>query len=148
MRKKYPSELKRKARKLVRLGVPKCEVSKMLNINSNTLYIWTKDMVRRKGRFGIRGKSLEFLKLLINRGYVLGKEVSPLVSCMRNMRRHLPIKKVDTGNSVVWFLVGREREAMEAVLESMNKRAIGYPELGRIRKAFGIKNIKRKIRLY
>lgn len=142
MIKKYPKELKREARRLVKLGLTKRDVSRMKKVNYNTLYTWTNDLVRRKGRFGIRGKSLEFLKMLVDRGYILSKEVKQLVTCMRNLRRHLPIKKVKIKKNVVWYLSGREREAMEAMLKNMGRRSLSYQELGRIRMAFGIKNIK------
>ena len=114
----------------------------IVGVSYSTIILWTPDITTPKGRSGIRGKSLEFLKLLVGRGYVLGKEVKHFASCMRNIKKYLPIKRVDTGRNVIWYLVGREREAMEALLKSMNRRSIGYGELGMIRKAFGIKNMK------
>jgi len=150
MPKRYPDALRRKARKLVRAGVPKCEVAGMLGISGMTLCIWTKDMPHAKGNRGVRGRSLELMGLLVRRGYVTSDEVKQSVCCMRTIAKYLPVRRVGVGRvrvTTVWLLPGREREAMEGYLKLAEKHSIGYEELGMIRKTFGIKSIKRNNRI-
>jgi hypothetical protein len=143
MGKRYPREFKKEVRKLVRLGLTKRDVSRMKKVSYNTLYTWTKDMKKPIGRFGIRGRSLDLLKILIERGYIIPEDQKRLATCARTLKKYLPLRRVKTKKAVVWFLAGRERDAMEGLLKSMGKRSIGYHELGYLRRAFGIKNIKR-----
>jgi hypothetical protein len=104
----------------------------------------TRDIGGSRGRNGIRGKALQFLRLVVDRGYILSKEVKTMRHCMRTLKKYLPVRRVEMfNNSAVWFLPGREREAMEALLKACNKKSINYSELGRIRRAFGIKSLKR-----
>lgn len=143
MPKRYPREMRMKARRLVRTGVPKIEVSKMMGVSYVTIYFWTRGLEGRKGRQYMCGRTLDFLRTIVRRGYILSGEVKEMSSRIRTLGKHLPIRRVRFSNRTVWYLAGREREAMEALLKSMNKKSIGYNELGRMRRAFGIKNIKR-----
>jgi len=147
MPRQYPREIRIRARKLVRMGIPKIEVSKMLGVGYITLYMWTKDMKGKKGRHYMSGMTLEFLRTIVRQGFVLSsRDCSWTSSSMRTMSKYLPIRKISFLNRTVWFLGGREREAMEGLLKIMNRRAISYHELSRMRKLFGIKNIKRIIK--
>jgi hypothetical protein len=146
MTKRYPRALVREARTLVRKGVPKCDTAKILGLERSTVYYLTRDMAARRGHPGIRGKSLELVRLLVQRGYVTSGEVKHLVSCMRTIGKYLPVRRVRVGRArvaTVWLLPGRERDAMEAYLRLAGRRSIGYEELGMIRRTFGVKNIKR-----
>ena len=131
----------------MRLGLTKRDVSQMLKVKYGTLYTWTKDMKREKGRSGIRGKSLELLGMLVNRGYVLSKEVKHLAICMRTIGKYLPVRRIRIGRArvtTVWLLPGREREAMEAYLKLAGRHSIGYGKLGLIRRTFGVKSVGNK----
>jgi len=147
MGRKYPSEMRKRARRLVRMGSTKMDVSRMMKVSYNTLYTWTKDLRKRKGQFGIRGRSLELLKILVERGCILSSDEKYLAMRVRTLKKYLPMRRVKIKKNVVWYLAGREREAMEAMMKSMNRMSVSYQELGRMRRVFGIKNIKGKIRL-
>jgi transposase-like protein len=141
IRKTYPKQLKNRVRRFVRLGLRKFEVARMLNLNQATVGSWTRDL-KESGNAGIRGSTLNFLKLLVLRGYVMSDEVKQFTSGMRTIKKYFPVRRVRMGGRTVWHLPGKEREAMEAFLRKTGKHSIGYGELGLIRKAF---NVKRNI---
>jgi len=141
-RRNYPERLKKYVRRLVRKGVPKCDIVKIMGLKRSTVYYFTRDMKGRLGQSGIRGKSLEFMKILVQRGYVMSDEVKESVSDMMTIRKYFPVKRIRADRRSVWVLEGMEREAMEAFLKKSGRRVINYGELGHIRKAFGIKNMR------
>jgi len=143
MSRQYPREVRLRARKLVRMGIPKTEVSKILGVGYITLYLWTRDMKGQGGGNYMSGRTLDFLRIIVKRGYILSNEVREMSNSMRTMSKYLPIRKISFLNRTVWFLGGREREAMEGLLKIMNRRAISYHDLSRMRKLFGIKNIRK-----
>lgn len=143
MPRQYPREIRIKARKLVRMGIPKTDVSKILGVGYITLYMWTRDMRGQRGRNYMSGMTLDFLRTIVRKGYILSSEVKTMTPCMRTLGKYLPIRRVSFLNRTIWFLDGREREAMEGLLKIMNRRVMSYHDLGRMRRIFGIKNIKR-----
>jgi len=143
-RKNYSEQLKKQARKLVRQGVPKCDIVRIMGLKRSTVYYFTRDMKGRLGQSGIRGKSLEFMRILARRGYVMSDEVKEFVSNMMTVSKYFPVRRVRAGRKSVWVLEGMEREAMEAMLEKMKKRSLSYQKLEMMRKAFGIKNMRRE----
>ncbi len=134
----YPVELKRQVRNLVRKGVTKSDVARITGLRFVTVSYFTKDIKTRRGNTGLRGKSLEFMKLLVQRGYIISDEVKQLVPCMRTIMKYFPVKKVRFRQRTIWYLPGKEREAMQFFLEKSYKHSLTYNRLNLIRKAFGI----------
>ncbi len=143
VRMRYPRKAKLLVRKLAKAGVTKRKISKMANVAYATVVSLTKDIKSKMGRFGIRGKALELLRTLVERGYLLPTDYSQMIGSVRTLKKYLPIKRARVSRAVVWYLQGSERTAMEAMLEKLQRKSIRYDELSRIRQAFGIKKMKR-----
>jgi len=139
----YPKHLKRLVRRLVEKSTRKAEVSRMLGIPYSRVQIWTIDMKSKGSNTEkITGHTLKLLRELVAKGYAFSDKSPMSRSSYKVLKKYFPVKEVKFGRDAICFIEGREREAMQALLERRGKKSIGYQELGIMRKAFGIKNMK------
>ena len=140
---KYPSEVRRKVRKLIRSGLSRTDVSRVIGICCPTIARWTSDMHAYSSKECLSGLTLKILKELATKGYVF-PDISGTESSYKTLRKYLPVKRVKTHGMSVLVMKGSERKAAEAFLERRNFRSLSYGKLGQIRKAFGIKKMGRE----
>ncbi len=134
---------KRQTKLLVRKGLTKLEASKITGVSYASVIWWTRDIKGRRGNSGIRGTTLKFLKEIVSKGYMFPGGCSQAHMAYYTLTKYFPVKRVKVRETVVFFLEGNERKAMEALLKMLKIRSVGYGELGYVRKAFGIKRLKR-----
>jgi DNA-binding CsgD family transcriptional regulator len=134
------SEKREKIRKEAMRGKSKYQVSKDLNISYLTVLKHAKDLPNhpRGGRSGIRGKTLEMLKKLMQDGYII---CSPgYFHNYMTLRKYFPmICKVNAYDKTVIFLEDKSDIATRAFLESLDRRITNYHELKRIINVFRAK---------
>jgi len=133
---------KREVRKLVKGGLSKADASKITGIKYSTVILWTSDMHTCKGKTHVSGLTLKVLKELVSKGYIFSGDTG-ISSSYKTLKKHFPVKRVNMHRMTVFFLEGNERTAMEAFLRKLNLKSVSYGKLGYIRKAFGIKKLKR-----
>jgi len=140
---KYPKRLKRQVINLVKKNIRKVDISRMLGIPYSRVQMWTVN-IKSKGRNTerITGQSLNLLRELIAKGYAFGDKNPMNRIGYKTLKKYFPVKEVKFGRNTIFYLSGSERKALEALLERRGKRSLSYQELGMMRKAFGIKNIK------
>ena len=91
----------------------------------------------RPGWPGIRGRPLEMLQELLEKGYVLLDGEKSLG--YRVLKKNLPvIQKVRTNGKSITFLPYKKEDATKAFLQSINKKVISYHELKSITKLFDV----------
>jgi hypothetical protein len=134
---------KREVRKLVKSGLSKADASRITGIGYTTVVLWTSDMQTCKGRIYIAGMTLKVMKELVSKGYIFSGNPG-ISSSYKTLKKYFPVKRVSMRGMTVFFLEGNERKAMEAFLERRNLKSISWHKLGYIRKAFGIKKMKRE----
>lgn len=133
------TEIKEEIRKEVMNGKSKHQVSKDLNISYQTVIKYTKDLPSHLGgRPGIRGKTLEILKKLINDGYII---CPPGYSHRyQTLRKYFPkVLRVHACGKTVIFLDDKSHIAVKALLKTSNRKIISYQELNQIIKIFDTK---------
>ena len=139
----YPKHLKRLVRRLVEKNARKAEVSRMLGIPYSRVQIWTIDMKSKGSNTEkITGHTLKLLRELVAKGYAFSDKSPMSRSSYKVLKKYFPVKEVKFGRDAICFIEGKEREAMQALLERRGKKSIGYQELSFMRRAFGIKNMR------
>ena len=133
---------KREVRRLVRSGLSKADASRIAKVKYQTVILWTSDMHTPRGSRRIAGFTLKILKELVSKGYMFPDDCKAR-SSYKTLSKYFPVKKVETHGMAVIVLEGNERKAMEALLERRDFRSISWQKLNQIRKAFGIKSMKR-----
>jgi DNA-binding CsgD family transcriptional regulator len=127
------SEKREKIRKEVMGGKSRYQVTKDLNISYLTVLRHTKDIPNHSGlgRPGIRGKTLEMLKKLMQDGYII---CSPgYFHNYKTLRKYFPmICKVNAYDKTVIFFEDKSDIATRAFLESLDRKITNYHELKRI----------------
>jgi transposase len=140
---KYPKHLRRQVINLVKKNIRKAEVSRMLGVPYSRVQSWTSS-IKSKGSNTekITGHTLKLLRELVAKGYAFSDKSPMNRSSYKVLKKYFPVKEVKFGRDATCFIEGKEREAMQALLERRGKKSIGYQELGFMRKAFGIKSMK------
>lgn len=126
--------IKRKAKE----GKSKYQISKELDVPYSTVWRILKDFPgSRPGWPGIRGKPLEMLQELLEKGYVLldGEKSQ----AYRVLKKNLPIiQKVRANGKPIAFLPYKKEDATRAFLQSIDKKVMSYQELKSITKLFDV----------
>lgn len=157
-----PKEIKDKIRKDVIEGKSKYQAAKDYNLCRTTIYRLTEDINGTSiGWAGIRGKTLGLLQEIVTKGYAYPPR-GYVQQRYRILRKYFPtIRRVTIYCRTIFYLKGKEDEAVRAFLERVNKKIISYQELRQVTEVFGNdlnksekeaflrkkrKNIPRKIR--
>ncbi|MFH1101099.1 MAG: hypothetical protein V1726_03580 [Methanobacteriota archaeon] len=138
-RKKYLSKKTvEKIRNDVLSNKTKYQIAKELDIPRSTVYYWTRDLPSKQcGWPGIRGKTLDLLKEIVSKGYVV-PPCSYVQQRYTVLRKYFPtICRVTIYGRPIFFLAGKEDVAARVFLEKVNKKIISYQELKQITKVFG-----------
>ena len=158
-----PKEIKEKIRKDVIEGKSKYQAAKDYNLCRTTVYRLTEDINGTSiGWAGIRGKTLDLLQEIVTKGYAYPPDGGYVQQRYRTLRKYFPtIRRITIYGRTIFYLKGREDEAVRAFLERVNKKIISYQELKQVTEVFGTdlhksekeaflrrkrKNIPRKIR--
>jgi hypothetical protein len=132
------SEQIRKIREGILSGNSKYQVAKELGLSTTVVYRYTKDIPNSKpGNSGIRGKTLDLLKELLQNGYVYSNRDN---SChFHTIRKHFPvIQRAQIDGKSIYFLDDKNKIALKAMLESRKSRVITFHDLARMSKVFDV----------
>ncbi len=142
--KRYSDEIKKRAEEMAKDGMNAKEIAGALGIRYPTIVCWTSGARKavRKGKRILGMRSVALLRGLVSRGWAFPKPGDG--QCRKVLRKYFDIRKAKAGKTVIYYFPGSERKAMEALLENLGKRSMGYHELGYIRRAFGIKGREAK----
>jgi len=131
-RKIHPPKIRWKVRKMVKKGMSKADASRRTGVNYQTVVNWTRDIIRDRGNFGTRGKTLKLLPELVRNGYFFSDELNN-VSHYRTLKKYLPVKRVVlSGKNNIYYLEGREKEAFKAFIKRFDIKIIDFHKLGDI----------------
>jgi len=119
-------------------GKTKYTVAKEMDIPQQLVYYHTRDIPSKNpGRTEIRGKTLELLKQLLQEGYVYS--TTHTSGRFRTLRKHFPaIQRAEFDKRTVYFLVDKNKIALEAMIVQKKSRVISYRELNDISKVFNV----------
>ena len=137
MSQKTSQELIKKIRKEVKKGKSKYQVAKELDIRKDTVYRITKDLPSHPcGWPGIRGKTLELLQEILNKGFAV-------YSCYDTKQKYIVLKKyfpsiykVKMYGRNIFFLEDKKNIAARFFLDNVKRRIISYHELKQITRVF------------
>ncbi len=135
---KLPVETIQKIREDVRGGKSKYQVALELDVSFDGVYKNTKDIPNKRiiCNSGIREPTLELLKQLHKKGYIISKGNSSL---LHTLKRHFPeFQLIRIRFQHVCFLKGFEKDALRGFLEKEKHRVVSYHTLAPVCKAFGI----------
>jgi hypothetical protein len=135
---KIPVETIQKIREEVLGGKSKYQVALELDVSFDGVYKNTKDIPNKRiiGNSGIRGTTLELLKQLHKKGYIISKGNSSL---LHTLKRHFPeLRLIRIRFQHVCFLKGFEKDALRALLEKEKHRVVSYHTLAPVCRAFGV----------
>jgi len=135
---KLPVETIQRIREEVLGGKSKYQVALELDVSFDGVYKNTKDIPNKRiiCNSGIRGPTLELLKQLHKKGYLISQGNSPL---LHTLKRHFPeFQLIRIRFQHVCFLKGFEKDALRAFLEKEKHRVVSYHTLAPVCRAFGI----------
>ena len=137
-RNKLTAEQIKKIRKEVQDGKVKYSVAKEFGISYQLVYYYTKDLPSSKpGNRGIRGKTLDLLKQLLNQGYLDSSRNCS--QSLHTLRKHFPVIQIArVNNKSFYFLDDKKKIALKAMLEKRKSKVISYHDLARMSKVFGV----------
>jgi len=125
-------------RKEVLNGKSKYQVAKELGLSDKAVYYHTRDIPSKNpGRTEIRGKTLELLKVLLQKGHVnCRNKCSPN---FHTLQKHFPvIKRAQIAHKAVYYLEDKNKEALQALLEDKRSKVFNYQDLASISKIFQV----------
>jgi len=130
-------EQKERMREMVKETGSKIGTARALSIPYNTVRRITQDIPVEKDGYMLGRKNLLFLKELMEKGYVfLSGQASVRY---RLLKKYFPmIQRVRFKNTSIAFLPDKKEEAVRAFLENMHWKIIGYHELRRLTRLFGV----------
>jgi predicted transcriptional regulator len=125
--------IKRKAKE----GKSKYQISKELGISPPTVCKIAKDFPNSKpGWHGIRGKTLELLQDILEKGYGRSKKGA---KAYRTLKKYFPsIQRAEVNGEAIYFWKGKDRDALKAFLGKLHTKVINYGKLGQITRTFGM----------
>ncbi|MBC7128208.1 MAG: hypothetical protein H5T45_00545 [Thermoplasmatales archaeon] len=133
----YTKEKVEQIRKMVRELGCKAEVARRLGIPYCIVIKYTSDIKVRNKTLGER--TWEMLKEIMEKGYVFTNAKNPSTK-VYILRKHFPkIQWVRVKGKGIAFIPEKKEEAMEALLERINKKVWSYHDLAKIRKLFDVK---------
>ena len=92
-----------------------------------------------KGNRTLRPQSVNLLQKLITNGYAIQKSQSR--NChnpYRTLRNYFPIKRVQYGRDVIYFLEDKNQDALKGFIGIMGKRVMKHGELARLAMLFEV----------
>jgi len=138
MTKQLSKEFIQKIRIEVRNGKSKYQVAKEMSASQKAVYYHTRDIPSKNpGRTEIRGKTLELLKELLQKGHInCRNKCSPN---FHTLQKHFPIiKRTQVAHKTVYYLEDKNKEALKALLEDKRSKVINYQDLASISKIFDV----------
>ncbi len=138
MSRKTSKEIIKKIKREVLSGKSKYQVTKEMGVSSKVVYYHTRDIPSKNpGRTEIRGKTLELLKELLQKGHVNCRN-----RCSPNfytLQKHFPvIKRAQVAHKTVYYLEDKNKDALRALLENKRSKIINYQDLASISKIFHV----------
>jgi hypothetical protein len=122
----------------IKSGKSKYQIAEELNLSKQSVYYWTKGIPSKNcGWPGIRGKTLNLLKELVTKGFIVpsGENVHQQ---FLTLHKYFPtIYRIRIYNKQIILLKGKENVAVRAFLEDTRKKIISYQELRRVTEVFG-----------
>jgi len=134
-------ELISKIRYYVRKYNSKIDTANKLGLSYDIVLFYTKDIklkTRKKDidYSGIYGKSLDLLKELMWNGYAFSSEKYGLKEYIK-LKEYFPqIRRTKMYGRMIYYLDGKSKIAVNAILEISNKKVMSYQELNQIIKIF------------
>ena len=138
MTKVYPKEVIQKIRREVLAGKSKYQVAKEMEIADKVIYYHTRDIPSKNpGRTEIRGKTLELLKELLQKGHInCRSKCSPN---FHTLQKHFPvIKRTQIDHKAIYYLEDKNKEALRGFLEDKRSRVINFQDLANMTKIFDV----------
>ncbi|MCK5022887.1 MAG: hypothetical protein KAS04_01805 [Candidatus Aenigmarchaeota archaeon] len=139
-RRKIPDKTRKKIIKYVESGMPRIEVAKTFGVSTSFVNRLTMDLSKKQGNTGIRGGTLNLLKVLMKDGFYVPKreDTNQVKRSYRYLKGHVPVKSVIVRNRPVYFMEGKEKEAMKAFLSKTKKTTMSYFNFKKMSSLFGI----------
>ena len=141
MKQELSNELISKIIDHVRKYNSKIDTANKLGLSYDIVLFYTKDIklkTRKKDidYSGIYGKSLDLLKELMWNGYAFSSEKYGLKEYIK-LREYFPqIRRTKMYGRMIYYLDGKSKIAVNAILEISNKKVMSYQELNQIIKIF------------
>jgi len=123
----------------VRSGIPKAEVAASYNRSLRTIQTVTKDIPGYQEYSRTMGEEEKRLLLrLLLQGYVVSDYY---ISTARNLKLQLPltIRAVRISHKTMFYVTGKEKEAIKGYLDSVSTRMIDHGMLKELCHLFGVK---------
>ena len=138
MARKLSEQTIQEMRKLVLSGFSKYEAAKTLRISSSAVYYHTRDLPSKNtGNWGIRGKTLDVLKQLLNDGYVISKGSTS--SNLHTIKKHFPhVKRAQVDGKSIYYLKDKNKQALEAMLKQKQSKIIRCEDISTMSTVFNI----------
>ena len=144
MKQELSNELISKIRDHVRKYNSKIDTANKLGLSYDTVLFYTRD-IRIKSRkmdpeySGIYGKTLDLLKELMWNGYAFSSGKYGLKEYIK-LKEYFPqIRRTKMYGRMIYYLDGKSKIAVNAILEVSNKKVMSYQELKQITKVFDTK---------
>jgi len=141
MKQELSNELISKIIDHVRKYNSKIDTANKLGLSYDIVLFYTKDIklkTRKKDidYSGIYGKSLDLLKELMWNGYAFSSEKYGLKEYIK-LKEYFPqIRRTKMYGRMIYYLDGKSKIAVNAILEISNKKVMSYQELNQIIKIF------------
>ena len=137
MKQELSNELISKIRDHVRKYNSKIDTANKLGLSYDIVLFYTKDIklkTRKKDidYSGIYGKSLDLLKELMWNGYAFSSEKYGLKEYIK-LKEYFPqIRRTKMYGRMIYYLDGKSKIAVNAILEVSNKKVMSYQELKQV----------------
>lgn len=134
---RVPPDEREEIHEKVRNGYSKREVAKMYHRSLRTIQVITKDIPGYFGyKYAIGSEELQLLRRLLSCGYLISNFY---LYAARNLKLQLPfIRSIRIHGKIIFYLTGKEREALQAYIRNKNSRLIDYSYLNKTSKLMGI----------
>lgn len=133
----YPPSLKRKARRMVRSGMPKMEVAARLGISRNTLYDWTCDIHTANSR--LTGAAEKILTEVVEKGCFFPKPAQ--LNICRGLKQNVGLRLTRLNGKWILYSHSEKEKAMKAMLEKSKMNYLNSRNLNNIRRLFYARDI-------
>jgi glucan-binding YG repeat protein len=145
---KWPRQLSEETIQQIReeviKGKSKYQVAKEMNVRFQRVYYYTKDLPNHVyPERGIQGRSLELLKELLQKGYVISTEGN--YARLQRLKKYLPmIERAEIKRRSVYYLSDKNKVALQSMIQSKKSKIFSYQELSSMSKVFDVKLSKKE----
>ncbi|MFH1100683.1 MAG: hypothetical protein V1726_01425 [Methanobacteriota archaeon] len=131
-------EIIKENRKEVIDGKSKFQIAQERGLRFGIVYYHTLNLPNHVYREeDIQGKVLDLLKELLKNGYVLFTEEN--TTRLRRLKRYLPmIQRTQIDSRSVYYLSGKNKVALQSMIQRKQSKIISYHKLAEMSKVFGI----------